>query len=284
MTAPDGGRLFLVATPIGNLEDISLRALRILKEADLIAAEDTRRTIKLLNHYKISTPLISYYKDIEHRRTAELIARLLEGRKIALVTDAGTPSVSDPGERLAAEALRHAVPVEVIPGASAVLTALLGSGLPADAFSFQGFLDTRSSQRKRKLEAWRYRPETQIFFAAPHRLDEVLDDLIAVWGGDRTAVLARELTKIHEEYLRGTLRELRAKIASVEPRGEYTLVVSGGTEEAPAMDESLEAQLQRLQREGLSLNQAVARAARERGLSRNEVYALAHGQEKLSEK
>jgi 16S rRNA (cytidine1402-2'-O)-methyltransferase len=274
---PAAGTLFVVATPIGNLEDITLRALRVLQEADFIAAEDTRRTLKLLNHFKISKPLFSYYKDVEQAKTGELLARLQQGESAALVTDAGTPAVSDPGSVLIRAAVAQNLRVEVIPGASALLVALLGSGLDAEAFTFQGFLDTRRSQRLKKLEALKHRTETQVFFISPHQVRAMVADFAACWG-ERPAVLGRELTKLHEEYLRGPLPELSARLSETEPRGEYTLVVAGAAELKPEVDltEPVEAQLLRLQAEGCSLNQAVARVARERGLPRQEVYALAH--------
>jgi 16S rRNA (cytidine1402-2'-O)-methyltransferase len=269
--------LFVVATPIGNLEDITLRALRVLKTVDFIAAEDTRRTLKLLNHFQISKPMLSYYKDVEHSKAGEIIARLQQGESAALVTDAGTPAVSDPGTVLIRAAVAQGVRVEVIPGASALLVALLGSGLDAGSFTFHGFLDTRRGQRLKKLAALKNRPETQVFFLSPHQVRAVMEDFTAAWG-ERPAVLGRELTKVYEEYLRGTLPEMVSQLEQQEPRGEYTLVVGGnpdlkaGGEKA----ESIEAQLIRLQAEGLSRNQAVAQVARERGLPRQEVYVLAH--------
>lgn len=270
------GRLYLVATPIGNLEDISLRALRVLKSADLIAAEDTRRTRKLLTHYQISTPLISCYKDNEQARTPDLIQRVRDGRQVAVVTDAGTPGISDPGFLLAAEARRRGLAVEVVPGPSAVLAALLASGLPPQPFSFHGFLESRPGPRRKTLLDLKTRPETQVFFLSPHRLAETLKDVEEIWG-DRPAALCRELTKMHEEVIAAGLSALRAHSAQTPGRGEYTLVVQGhgGRPQSPAT-ESLEEQLVRLQAEGLSLNQAVARAARERGLDRKEVYRRAH--------
>jgi len=280
-----GTRLFLVGTPIGNLEDISLRALRILKSVDLIAAEDTRRTQKLLTHYDIHKPLISYYKDVEQRKTGELIAAMQAGQSVALVTDAGMPGISDPGVLLVRAAREQGIAMEIIPGPSAVLTALAGSGLPLDAFTFHGFPDPKPGPRKKEFENYRKRPETQVFFVAPHRLKETLEDLLAVWG-DREAVLCRELTKLHEEFQTGRISDLRAGLERQEARGEYTLVVAGSREEdgdeAGRPEESLENHLARLQREGLSLNQAVGRAARERNLPRQEVYRLAH-QKKASD-
>ncbi len=280
---PGPGKLSLVATPIGNLEDITLRALRVLKEADVIAAEDTRRTGKLLSHYRIPTPVISYYKDVERRRLAPLLHKLHSGQKVALVTDAGTPAVSDPGALLVGEARRQGIPVEVVPGPSALLAALAGSGISGPAFSFHGFLEARSSARRRQLQALKDRPEILVFFLSPHRLPETLRDAEEALGEGRPAVLCREMTKRFEEYAGGTLAELRTSAEKLEPRGEYTLVVSGATASpAECRPESLEDHLARLQAEGCSLNQAVASAARERGLNRREVYALAHSSRRIN--
>jgi 16S rRNA (cytidine1402-2'-O)-methyltransferase len=262
------GKLYLVATPIGNLEDISLRALRILREADIIAAEDTRRTQKLLNHYQIAKPLTSYYKDIEHWKTGELVERLLSGQSVALVTDAGMPGISDPG-------------VLMVQACRSQGTALAGSGLPLEKFTFHGFPEAKSTARKKDLALYKSRSETQVFFVAPHRLEETLRDLYETWG-DRQAVLCRELTKIHEEFQPGALSELLEKASRTEARGEYTVVIEGasadqaGFDQAAEPPESVEQGLARLQQSGLSLNQAVARIAKEKGLPRAQVYNLAH--------
>ena len=196
--------LYLVGTPIGNLEDISLRALRILKEVDLIACEDTRQTAKLLNHYGIATRTISYHQHNELTRSAELIMHLEQGHSIALVTDAGMPGVSDPGFRLVSLAVRHKIPVVPIPGASAFLCALVASGLPTDAFVFRGFLPTKLGQRRKLLEEIQHSPRTQIFYEAPHRLLGTLEDIVEVLGAHRHVVVAREVTKIYEEFVRAT--------------------------------------------------------------------------------
>jgi 16S rRNA (cytidine1402-2'-O)-methyltransferase len=275
------GKLYLVATPIGNLEDISLRALRILREADIIAAEDTRRTQKLLNHYQIAKPLTSYYKDIEHWKTGELVERLLSGQSVALVTDAGMPGISDPGVLMVQACRSQGIPLEVIPGPSALMTALAGSGLPLEKFTFHGFPEAKSTARKKDLALYKSRSETQVFFVAPHRLEETLRDLYETWG-DRQAVLCRELTKIHEEFQPGALSELLEKASRTEARGEYTVVIEGasadqaGFDQAAEPPESVEQGLARLQQSGLSLNQAVARIAKEKGLPRAQVYNLAH--------
>src|SRR3954468_6415953 len=202
------GTLYIVARPIGNLDDITLRALRILKEVDLIACEDTRQTQKLLNHYGIEKRTVSYHEHNEMTRAAELIVDVERGASIALVTDAGMPGISDPGFRLITLAIRHHVPVVPIPGASAFLAALVASGLPTDSFRFSGFLPVKSGQRRKLLESVRESPRTQVFYEAPHRLLETLTDVVEVWGSERHVVVAREVTKIYEEFLRGRAAEV----------------------------------------------------------------------------
>src|SRR5437868_13334444 len=197
-TLAPGAALYLVATPIGNLEDITLRAVRVLKESDLIACEDTRQTQKLLSHYGITTRTISYHEHNEMTRSAELVLELERGARVALVTDAGMPGISDPGFRLISLAIRHHVPVVPIPGASAFLAALVASGLPADSFRFSGFLPAKRGQRRQMLESIKDSPRTQVFYEAPHRAKEALADLVEVLGGNRHIVIAREVTKIHE--------------------------------------------------------------------------------------
>src|ERR1700675_3735434 len=200
--------LYLVATPIGNLEDITLRAVRVLKEADQIACEDTRQTQKLLNHYGISSRTVSYHEHNELTRAPELVLDLEGGARVALVTDAGMPGISDPGFRLISLAIRHHIPVVPIPGASAFLAALVASGLPTDSFRFSGFLPAKVGQRRRMLESIKDSPRTQVFYEAPHRLLETLADLVELLGNDRHVVVAREVTKLHEEFLRGRAREI----------------------------------------------------------------------------
>src|SRR6201984_971406 len=204
--------LYLVATPIGNLEDITLRALRVLKEVDVIACEDTRQTQKLLNHYAIATRTTSYHEHNEMTRAAELVKEMQEGASVALVTDAGMPGISDPGYRLISLAIRHHVPVVPIPGASAFLAALVASGLPTDSFRFGGFLPSKSGQRRKLLESVRESPRTQVFYEAPHRLLETLADVSEVLGEARHVVVAREVTKLHEEFLRGRADEVLAQL------------------------------------------------------------------------
>src|SRR5499427_4747326 len=213
-TLGPGSALYLVATPIGNLEDITLRALRVLKEVDLIACEDTRQTQKLLTHYGIHTRTVSYHEHNEMTKAAELVVDRESGAKIALVTDAGMPGISDPGFRLIALAIRHHVPVVPIPGASAFLAALVASGLPTDSFRFSGFLPAKSAQRRKFLESVRDSERTQVFYEAPHRLLETLSDVLEVMGPDRHVVVAREVTKIHEEFLRGRASEMADQLKS----------------------------------------------------------------------
>ena len=276
------GTLYLVATPLGNLEDITLRALRILREARIIAAEDTRHTRKLLNHFEIATPTISYHEHSGPAGIATVLAALAEG-DVALVSDAGTPAISDPGSDLVFAALSAGFQVTPIPGPSAVITSLIGSGLPTDQFTFLGFLPRRTQERRATLESVRDEPHTLVLYEAPHRLRACLDDLLAVLG-DRNACLARELTKLHEQWLRGTLSTLRAHYdGQDEPRGEYTLVIAGAqdtrqpeAELAPeAREEMARKRLRALLAEGMSTRDAAAQVARELALPRREVYRLA---------
>src|SRR5215467_5827168 len=203
-----GPALYLVATPIGNLEDITLRALRVLKEVDVIACEDTRQTQKLLNHFAIATRTTSYHEHNEMTKSAELVKEMQEGASVALVTDAGMPGISDPGYRLITLAIRHRVPVIPVPGASAFLAALVASGLPTDSFRFNGFLPAKRGERRAALEAVRSSPRTQVFYEAPHRVVEALADVVEVLGAARHVVIAREVTKLHEEFLRGRADEI----------------------------------------------------------------------------
>jgi 16S rRNA (cytidine1402-2'-O)-methyltransferase len=268
------GILYLVATPIGNLEDITFRAVRILKEAGVIACEDTRRTRKLLDHYGIGTALISYHEHNEAARAAELAARLAGGEAVALVSDAGTPLVSDPGYRIVARAVEAGVAVVPIPGPSAALAALAASGLPTDAFRFCGFLPARSNERRRVLESLRGESATLVFYEAPHRILAALDDIEAALG-PRRAVIARELTKIHEEFLRGTPEELR-RILAARPavKGEITVVIGKAT--APAREDvPVREAVEALVRDGMARMEAIKAVARARGMPKREVYRAA---------
>jgi 16S rRNA (cytidine1402-2'-O)-methyltransferase len=272
--------LYLVGTPIGNLEDITLRALRVLKEADLIACEDTRQTQKLLNHYGVSTRTISYHEHNEMTRAPELVLHLERGARLALVTDAGMPGISDPGFRLISLAIRHHVPVVPIPGASAFLAALVASGLPADSFRFSGFLPAKRGQRRQVLESIKDSPRTQVFYEAPHRVKEAIEDVVEVLGGNRHIVIAREVTKIHEEFLRGRASEvLQILNARPEIKGEITLLI-GKAEEvearvgtgAPARP-GIRARLEQVMAgQGLDEKAALKKVAKEMGISKSEAY------------
>ncbi len=274
------GCLYLVATPIGNLEDISLRALRILKEADLIACEDTRQTMKLLSHYKISRRLESYHEHNEMTRAPELVIELEQGAKIALVSDAGTPAISDPGHRLVTLCLRHGIPVVPVPGASAVVAALAASGLAIDEFAFLGFLPSRAGERRRLFRDLAGEQRTLVFYEAPHRIIETLADALDTLG-NRPAVIARELTKLHEEFIRGRLDELVARLGSKTPKGEITLLIGppdevddrAAAQAASATKQSLTQRVDQLMREEeIDHKAALKLAARERGLSKREAY------------
>src|SRR6202140_3735019 len=272
-----GPSLYLVATPIGNLEDITLRALRVLKEVDLIACEDTRQTLKLLSHYGIHTRTVSYHEHNEMTKAAELVVDLEGGAKIALVTDAGMPGISDPGFRLIALAIRHHVPVVPIPGASAFLAALVASGLPTDSFRFSGFLPAKSGQRRKLLESVRESQRTQVFYEAPHRLLETLADLVELLGNDRHVVVAREVTKLHEEFLRGRAAEVLEQLkARGDVKGEITLLIAKAEEgAAPSPSESVSvAQRVReiMSKEKADEKAALKKVAKERGIGKSEAY------------
>jgi 16S rRNA (cytidine1402-2'-O)-methyltransferase len=268
------GCLYLVATPIGNLEDITLRALRVLKEADLIACEDTRQTQKLLQHYAIHKEMVSYHAHNELTRSPELVIQLEQGAQVALVSDAGTPVVSDPGYRLVVMCLRHHIPVVPIPGPSAFVAALAASGIPTDEFLFVGFLPPRAGARRKKIDALKSEPRALVFYEAPHRLAETLSDAAEILG-DRHAVVAREVTKIHEEFLRGSLAELRDAARERPPRGEITLMIGPAADGAPpaVVSVSLKHRVEQLEAEaGLDRKAALKQAARERGLGKREAY------------
>jgi 16S rRNA (cytidine1402-2'-O)-methyltransferase len=268
--------LYLVATPIGNLEDITLRAVRVLKQVDLIACEDTRQTQKLLNHYGITTRTSSYHEHNEMTRSAELVLDLEGGARVALVTDAGMPGISDPGFRLISLAIRHRVPVVPIPGASAFLAALVASGLPADSFRFSGFLPQKSGPRRQMLESIKASPRTQVFYEAPHRVKEAVEDVIEILGGERQLVMAREVTKIHEEFLRGRAKEIWETLnARGEIKGEITLLIGKAeeTERKAAAGVSVRQRLQQIMaEERLDEKAALKRIAKELGVSKSEAY------------
>ncbi len=283
--APLAPGLYLVATPIGNLGDITLRALDVLRRVDRIACEDTRQTQKLLNHFQIATPTVSCHQHNEHQRAAELIAALQAGGCIAVVSDAGMPGISDPGGQLAAQAIAAGVAVIPIPGANAALSALVASGLPSDEFHFIGFLPEKAGARRTRLEELAAEVQnagaarTLVFYEAPHRILETLADLEAVFGPALRVVLARELTKIHEEFLRGTVAEVRRELAGRDRmRGEMTLLVhaqpsQSGAESSSATHEKIADRVARLISEtGIDEKEALKRIARELGQSKSEVY------------
>jgi 16S rRNA (cytidine1402-2'-O)-methyltransferase len=275
-----GPALYLVGTPIGNLEDITLRALRVLKEVDVIACEDTRQTQKLLNHYAIATRTTSYHEHNEMTKSAELVKEMQEGACVALVTDAGMPGISDPGYRLIALAIRHRVPVVPIPGASAFLSALVASGLPTDSFRFSGFLPAKRGERRAALEAIKNSPRTQVFYEAPHRVVEALEDVCEVLGEARHMVIAREVTKLHEEFLRGRASEVLENLKAREAvKGEITLLI-GKPEESEARVETgalarpsvRKRVAQIMAEEKVDEKAALKRVAKERGVSKSEAY------------
>jgi 16S rRNA (cytidine1402-2'-O)-methyltransferase len=271
------GCLYLVGTPIGNLEDITLRALRILKEVDQIACEDTRHTQKLLSHYDIRKPPVSYHEHNEFTRAPELVLALEQGAKIALVSDAGMPLVSDPGHRLVTLCLRHKIPVVPIPGPSALLASLSASGLPNEEFLFVGFLPARSGERRRALERLRIEDRTLILYEAPHRIAEFIADAREILG-DRPACLAREVTKLHEEFLRGKLSEIAVSLEQRPARGEITLLI-GTPDTSQARNhadstQSLAARVEELMHQAkLDRKDALKLAAKERGLTRRAAYS-----------
>jgi 16S rRNA (cytidine1402-2'-O)-methyltransferase len=275
-----GPALYLVGTPIGNLEDITLRAVRVLKEVDVIACEDTRQTQKLLNHYAIATRTTSYHEHNEMTRSAELVKEMQEGASVALVTDAGMPGISDPGYRLIALAIRHHLPVVPIPGASAFLAALVASGLPTDSFRFSGFLPAKRGERRAALEGIKTSPRTQVFYEAPHRIVEALEDVVEVLGSRRHVVVAREVTKLHEEFLRGRAGEVLENLKAREGvKGEITLLIGKADDEdtrvgtdafvRPSVRQRVE---QIMAEEKVDEKAALKKVARERGVSKSEAY------------
>jgi 16S rRNA (cytidine1402-2'-O)-methyltransferase len=268
--------LYLVATPIGNLEDITLRALRILQSVDRIACEDTRQTQKLLNHFDIHTPTVSYHMHNEGSRAEELAAELKQGARIAVVSDAGTPGIADPGGQLAAAAIAAGIAVFPIPGANAAISALIASGLPTDHFTFHGFLPAKAGQRKTALEELPRTSATHIFYEAPHRILDTLADIETVFGPTQPIVIARELTKLHEEFLRGPVNELHTQLAARPSiRGEIVLLLAPkpADEATPQPTQSIAAQVATLiKNEGLTEKDALKRVAKDRGIGKSEAY------------
>lgn len=271
------GTLFVVATPIGNLEDMTFRAVRTLRESSVIACEDTRQTLKLLEHFSIPTPLVSYHEYNERERTAELIARLEAGESVSLVSDAGTPLISDPGFRLVQTAVARGITVTPIPGPSAAITALSAAGLDSDAFHFVGFLPPKPSHRRKQIESWKDAGETVILYEAPHRILLTLADLAEILGPDRRLVLARELTKLHEEFLRGTAAEILAELERrPSVKGEITLLIAPAPEREPepATDDGLRAEVASLVAAGVPKMDAIKQVAARHGLGKRDVYRV----------
>ena len=267
------GTLYLCATPIGNLEDMTPRALRMLQEADLIAAEDTRHTLQLLNHFDIKGRLVRYDEHSKEKQGAYLLEQLLEGKSIALVSDAGFPGIADPGEALAHDAIAQGVRVVPVPGANAALCALIASGLPTYPFFFGGFLPKSKRNRREQLELWQHIPATMILYEAPHRIVEVLKDILACWG-DRPLAAARELTKLHEEFYRGTVSGCLRWLEENSPRGEFCLVLGAGDGKVATEEEQLEPldEVRRLMAEGVDKKSALAQVAKKRKIPKRELY------------
>jgi 16S rRNA (cytidine1402-2'-O)-methyltransferase len=283
-TDPIASTLYLVATPIGNLEDITLRALRILKSVDLIAAEDTRHTGKLLQHLQVRTPQISYHEHNTRKRIPELLTHLHSGKTLALVTDAGMPGISDPGYELVAACAEAKLRVVPIPGASAVITALAASGLSCDRFTFEGFLSAKGKTRRIHLSELQQEKRTIVLYESPHRLLKTLEDLQTHLGASRPITLARELTKRYEEFWRGNLATALDHYSQHEPKGEFTLVIAGAEPTAEAITETdLTIALQQLIAQGLSPSQASRQLAQETGLPRRDIYQLTLNSEEEEE-
>ncbi len=269
------GKIYLVATPIGNLEDITLRALKILKEVDLIAAEDTRHTLGLLNHFEISKPLISYYKQNEKTKSNIIIDRVLEGQNVAIVSDAGTPAISDPGEEIVKQAIENNIQIIPIPGACAFVNALIASGFSTKEFLFVGFLSALKKEKKEKLEELKYEKRTIILYEAPHKLLGTLEAIKEILG-DRDIVLARELTKIHEEFVRGKVSSIIEQTEGI--KGEFVILIEGGEESIKEKQTSdlnqttLEEHYNYYAMQGLDKKEIIKKIAKDRGVNKNEVY------------
>ncbi len=268
------GTLYVVGTPVGNLQDITLRAIEVLKEVDLIACEDTRHTQKLLTYFNIGTSMVSYHEHNERERATEILAKLKSGGRVAVVSDAGMPGICDPGYRVVALAVENGVRVVPVPGASAVVLALAASGLPTDAFGFGGFLPAKSGQRREVLEGIAGSSRTEAFYEAPHRVVEALQDLVEVLGGARRVVVARELTKVHEEFLRGPAAEVLAELEQrAEVKGEITLLIGKAEAGTVVAKISLRARMEQVMREeSLDEKAALKKVAKEFGLGKSEAY------------
>ncbi len=276
------GKIYLVATPIGNLEDITIRALNILKEVDLIAAEDTRHTLGLLNHFEISKPLISYYKQNEKTKSEILIQKVLEGQNIAIVSDAGTPGISDPGEEIVKVAIENDIEIIPIPGACAFVNALIASGLNTREFCFVGFLSAEKKEKREKLNELKYETKTLIFYEAPHKLKSTLETIYEIFG-ERRIVLAKELTKIHEEFIRGNISQILDKIDII--KGEFVILIEGSKESKADVEKnaindlSLEDHYKLYEEKGLEKKEIIKKIAKDRNVNKNEIYQYFLGRE-----
>jgi 16S rRNA (cytidine1402-2'-O)-methyltransferase len=265
------GTLYIVSTPIGNLEDITLRALRVLKEADVIAAEDTRHSLKLLNHYGISKPLISFWREREKLKSADVLERLYSGQSVALISDAGTPGISDPGAVLIKKAIAENIQVVSIPGPSALISALSLSGLPTEEFTFIGFLPSKKSQRQKVLKDLCLEPRTLILFEAPHRITDTLKDMEEIFV-ERKAAVIKEITKIHEGVLRGSISEIRSKLEKTKIAGEYVIILEGKSEGKRITTKDILLEIHSLMKKGLKRKEAVKKIADAYKLSKKELY------------
>jgi len=273
------GTLYIVATPIGNLEDITLRAMRVLKEVDLIAAEDTRHTQHLLNHFGIRTPLTSYHEHNERSKARQLIERLREGKNVALVSDAGTPAISDPGFRIVVEAVAAGINIVPIPGASALTAVLSAGGLPTDRFVFEGFLPAKSKERRARLQALSAENRTLVFYEAPHRLKETLNDMLAILG-ERDVVVAREVSKAYEEFLRGHLGSVMQQIGERTIKGEVTLLVKGTEASTVVSQAQLQKDIEQLKAEGMGVKEISQLLGERYAYSKKEIYRIALAQKR----
>lgn len=266
------GTLYLVATPIGNLEDITFRAIKTLKEVDIILAEDTRKTLKLLNHYEIQKPLISFYRHNEGVKAEHILGLLEEGKNLALVSDAGTPAISDPGEDLVKLLIKHDINIVPIPGAVACIQALICSGFDVSKFAFEGFLSINKRCRKERLEILKDETRTMVFYEAPHKLKRTLDDFKTAFGGDRRIVLAREITKIHEEMLRFTIDEAIDYYNENDIKGEFVIVLEGASKKEEVIEETIPELMEQYIKEGYDKKEAMKLVAKKKGISKSEVY------------
>lgn len=265
------GTLYIVSTPIGNLEDITLRALKILKEVDIIAAEDTRHSIKLLTHYGISKPLVSYWGEKEKVKSTEILERLHSGQSVALISDAGTPGISDPGAVLIRKALEEDIDVISVPGATALIAALSVSGLSTDEFTFIGFLPGKKVQRKKVLKDLSYEPRTLVFYEAPHRILETLSDMEEIFG-QRKAAVVKEISKIYEEVFKGSISEVFRTLEKTTIAGEYVIIIEGRAEEVRLTTDDALMEVNTLMKKGLRRKEAVKKVAESYGLSKKELY------------